>query len=562
LQKYRLKPSFLIRLIELTSRPYRVLFSAALLTVGSVFLGVHVKALTCAHSLLSEGNRAGLSSFLKDQSTMDRSSDVQELLDLRRLEKNGFTIKNDKLGKSFLVDIKNGNRVVGELGRLDVPYLYEWKRQEYHDAWIKNGGISESEMKSILANRISSGQRGYFVSEHILDSENYGPALTIFPNSGPMLMLKGDGPGLMRTEQGALRLQAAGIDGMTPLTKTWHVIINSRRLQGAMRINRKVIAQAVKSEVEALSLAISYSESQLQKIRFWELIDQKHLVYRIQFGQKVSEAEMVRVGSFVSLKNFEALRQGQTKVAEFFFQKAVPAYVNSLLESQDSSLHAKAFQIINRYEVASVVAARFNLVLDHQNRVRMKLGLPTLISPIRYYNKGDVLDVIATTKDQSSDETTFGSFQVGSNLIVRNMYNDIYSLNFVYRFSGETLLEVTPYATWLLKQSPSPIISLYRKMSPEEYSLWSSRSFDQLGRDWGHGSTVVHFSTDKEFTSTAAPNSYPTIKVDFQRDKLLRLVQSNRLWSAAINENGVSEFVLTSTDLAKLLRRGGAKVID
>ena len=61
-------------------------------------------------------------------------------------------------------------------------------------------------------------------------------------------------------------------------------------------------------------------------------------------------------------------------------------------------------------------------------------------------------------------------------------------------------------------------MTLYREMSPEEYKLWKDGKFDQLGKDWGHGTPVVHFSTDATVTTAALGRNAPEIAIQVRKN--------------------------------------------
>ncbi len=142
------------------------------------------------------------------------------------------------------------------------------------------------------------------------------------------------------------------------------------------------------------------------------------------------------------------------------------------------------------------------------------------------------------------------------------MYNDIFSLNYVYEFSREGKMKTTPYGIWYLERLKAPTLNLYRQMSPKELILWKNKEFDKLGSNWGHGFLVVHFSTAEDYTTAAGPKNNPLIKIEVQKDALIQLAHARMLWSGALKYGDLtSEFVLPADVLKELEHRGLLRII-
>lgn len=218
-----------------------------------------------------------------------------------------------------------------------------------------------------------------------------------------------------------------------------------------------------------------------------------------------------------------------------------------------------------------IAKQRLESTLGHQNRIREAMGVPKLslltekngyAAPVR--GDGDNIPFWVEVAG-FPDQPIIGLFQISGDLLIRRVENDLFSLNYVYGFKGSRSEEPTPFAYWSLKQEPSSEIVLYRKMSPEEFKLWEAGRFEEIGRNWGHqtstgGETrVVHFSTARDFTTAAAPNSYPTIEIRAPREILLYWAKEpGHIWAGALKENAtVLEYVLSAA-LVKHLFESGA----
>lgn len=149
-------------------------------------------------------------------------------LDIEKMKKYGFSMK-----RNHLID-KDGTNL-GRLQVLDVKFLYEWASQQYHEAWIKTGGIDDAYMKRVLAAKEQLVGKGFYVSLHPTDSSAYGNALTVFPVSRPLVILTpNDFVSLSVNTRLQIHLGKAGVDSYVNPEKdlgTWLPIISSQHLQ-------------------------------------------------------------------------------------------------------------------------------------------------------------------------------------------------------------------------------------------------------------------------------------------------------------------------------------------
>jgi hypothetical protein len=160
------------------------------------------------------------------------------------------------------------------------------------------------------------------------------------------------------------------------------------------------------------------------------------------------------------------------------------------------------------------------------------------------------------------DQPIAGVFSVHGDTLVRCVYNDTFSLNYVYEFEGPKLKRAIPYAQWLVEHMPESEVTLYRQMGPRELGLWKEKRFKELGADWGHGKKVTHFSTSGTVTSAAGPRDNPIVKTVISKSALLELAKRGELWSAAIDhEETTHELVLPAEELERLSETGNLKII-
>lgn len=145
-------------------------------------------------------------------------------VNVSKLRRQGFELKGDQL-------FDRDGKLLGRLMALDVRYLYEWAPTEYHEAWVKTGGIDDPYMKRILAGRAQSLGLGFYVSLHPADSSDYGPALTVFPVKSPLIILKEMVTSSKNDPQKLYRLGKAGIDTLqVDGGGKWLSIVGSRHL--------------------------------------------------------------------------------------------------------------------------------------------------------------------------------------------------------------------------------------------------------------------------------------------------------------------------------------------
>lgn len=169
-----------------------------------------------------------------------------------------------------------------------------------------------------------------------------------------------------------------------------------------------------------------------------------------------------------------------------------------------------------------LVRKRSLAIIKHQNQLRAKVGLPVFTekdyednlkkkppkiinSDTRYIIVKGELVLIAM------DETfTHKSLKV----------DDVDSLNYVYRFEGEKLVEAIPAAIFYISEMDETV-SLHRNLSESEALLWRRGNLKALRSNpkaikYGYDMPVAHFSI------MYSNNFYrPTISADVPRDVLL-----------------------------------------
>jgi len=204
---------------------------------------------------------------------------------------------------------------------------------------------------------------------------------------------------------------------------------------------------------------------------------------------------------------------------------------------------------------------RLEAVIAHQNRIRETKNLPKLSGVLsNSVEERGILEFYFDTIDVFPDHPVAGSFIVAGDVIVRSTYNDIFSLNYVYFFKEDTLVKVEPFGTWYLEQISLPTIALYRQMSSQEFTLWKKGRFEELGKNWGHGTKVVHFSTDREFTSFSGSQKSPIVKIEIPKSTLLRWSKNSEIWAGLLNDEMVSEFVVPYERIGELYSQGALKI--
>jgi hypothetical protein len=228
---------------------------------------------------------------------------------------------------------------------------------------------------------------------------------------------------------------------------------------------------------------------------------------------------------------------------------------------------------------SSIAEKRIQAVLKHQNLMRQNAEIQ--ISKVRgeaidlpqLKLKFEKDDLAAPLRIDSSEQVKYwieqgypeqsssGQFFIADNLMIRASYNDFWGLNYVYRFEGARLIEVTPFAKWHLEQTPAETVTLYRSMNASELLLWKSAEISKLGaRSWGFGEaqgetqSAVHFSLKPW-------NGKHQVQIQIPKKVLLEIAEKNpvQVWAGALTENAKTlsevenfEFVLSQAVLVDL----------
>lgn len=211
----------------------------------------------------------------------------------------------------------------------------------------------------------------------------------------------------------------------------------------------------------------------------------------------------------------------------------------------------------------SVLNHRFSSVISHQNQLRKQKNIPLLDeNPTLNYTE-DKTRYLIDTPNAFPDYPIMGEFIVSGNTILRGFYNDLFSLNYVYEFDGYKLVNLESYGSWYLKHYSEEFVFLYRQMSPKEYELWKKRQFNSLGSDWGYNTSVIHFSTDRDFTTAASPVDFPKIEVRISKKILLNELKNYTIWSGILNqETMISEFVIPANRIENLVANDSLRFLD
>lgn len=181
-------------------------------------------------------------------------------LDLKKLKKYGFRVENNRL-------MDRNGKDLGELRVLDVKYLYEWAPKEYHEAWIKTGGIDDAYMKRVLEIAPQMLGRGFYVSLHPTDSAGFGSTLTVFPVTRPLVILKANDSLLKQDAVALERMGKAGVDAISEYHRSWLAIINSQHLQNPQKASQTLVPEwrAEKDLKKVVQAITSYLENSPDK---------------------------------------------------------------------------------------------------------------------------------------------------------------------------------------------------------------------------------------------------------------------------------------------------------
>ena len=183
-----------------------------------------------------------------------------------------------------------------------------------------------------------------------------------------------------------------------------------------------------------------------------------------------------------------------------------------------------------------VFEERLKQAVSDQNQMRKKQNVD-LLAKDSYRSNLSARPSFTVKSLRTIDYPTAGSFVAYGDNLVRGVPNDIYSLNRVYKYKGSKLVKSEPFGSWYLKQLPGATVTLYREMSPTEYALWENGKYEKLGTDWGHGTSVLHFSTDPNFTSAASGPNSPKIAIQVPKKVLMNWIDQKQAWSGILDQD-------------------------
>ncbi len=284
-------------------RKFSFLQTLLVLTVASMFGFASAAGVVC---------RSAQRPLLKVQ---DQAQTFEELLAQRlpQLRKHGFDVSKTRQ----LIDVRGKTpTVIAKLDFVRAPFLYEWADRELHREWTQNGGLSADDMMDYLRMPPQAIGRGYYVSTHPSDSQDFGTHMTVFRPVGAMMVLNSskitDNASFMQV----LRLQKAGIDAFRdPFTPTWLAVLNSRHLKsylGPLQDPQWNDLQTLRSNIGSLSQAVLKWRNQ----GLDRQIPVDSVLGRLLRGQ-TTEAEEAEI--------YEAMAKGH-----FSFQDYQPALKNPL----------------------------------------------------------------------------------------------------------------------------------------------------------------------------------------------------------------------------------------
>ncbi len=157
----------------------------------------------------------------------------------------------------------------------------------------------------------------------------------------------------------------------------------------------------------------------------------------------------------------------------------------------------------------ALLDARVRAVRDHQNTLRMARGVAELVStpgavttkevlPGSGARRIDGLQLAHEERDKYRHQGATGELIACGDVVLRAAWGDVFGLNFAYRFEGERLAEVVPFARWVVDRLDDPIFGLVRQMGSEEAEIWRDGSARELRlrkgeKRLGYDTGVLHF---------------------------------------------------------------------
>lgn len=185
------------------------------------------------------------------------------------------------------------------------------------------------------------------------------------------------------------------------------------------------------------------------------------------------------------------------------------------------------FSNTNKTEWHSLIKSRALAIIEHQNILRAQAGLP-LISSIDYAKNLKKIPPKIITPDRRYIIVKSSLVLVGMSetmAFLNLKVDDVYSLNYVYRFDGTKLIEAIPASIFYISQM-SETINLYRGLSESEAQLWRRGDLQALKSPpkaikWGYPMPVVHLSTTFFHSQTSS------LIFNVPREVLLRWAKMN-----------------------------------
>ena len=257
--------------------------------------------------------------------------------------------------------------------------------------------------------------------------------------------------------------------------------------------------------------------------------------------------------AFQLLDKYKSL---QSKAFVYVFYTCILVFVTLVSPSLSKADQCAAIfsNAISSQQLHEVVQLRAHQIIEHQNALRASHGLP-LFTPKDY-----VKNLQKKVHNNISPERPYKV--VNSKLVITGLnesmtyprlrVDDVYSLNYVYRFEGTRLVEAIPASIYYISKMGESI-TLYRRMSYEEMSLWQAKDMNALlshpkAMGWGYKEPIVHFSVKLR------DQGQTTMQIQLPRETLLRWAHEKKITIGSENgkPSGI-EIVVKSSVWTELL---------
>lgn len=298
----------------------------------------------------------------------------------------------------FNLELKDGNLVdlsvepplvLGQMKTVNTKYFFEWADTESQEIWVSRGGILKSEVEESIE---APGQvigKGYYVSSDLVDSKNFGDAVTVFRPKRPVNILV-VAPGskthsdFKTNTEFVKRLQKAGIDGFGRLTNpTWYAIISSDILRGASGVNLDVIKNFIgaKPPVDRLETLTNLADKPVVVKQLLKNFPKREVLGKLLNGKELTQAEQKEVLDYLLVK-------------VLIFSRINDSALKSLGAGIYSNIRSSVILPTLQQELGNSTVESLYRALELEQKLMLQFNHASLYSELASQNKSEYTEVL------------------------------------------------------------------------------------------------------------------------------------------------------------------------